>query len=113
MKAVLFLCLLALFSCKLNIIETAQCLISRPKVQLLALKVLNLVYNKDFSNVLPTLVNSFPELYNAFLECTKNEEEVVLKTGLECDHPIRYTTCCVACPLSDQQCCFDCHSKWC
>lgn len=113
MKAVLFFCLLALFSCKCNFFQTVQCLISEPKVQQLALKLLNLVYNKDFSSLLPTLRDSFPVLRNAFIECRKESTDVVLKGGLECKHWIKYTVCCAKCPLSSQQCCTDCYNDLC
>ena len=48
MRIILFLCLLALFTCKFDFFETAKYVISKPKVQELGLKLFSYLYTKDY-----------------------------------------------------------------
>ena len=111
MRVVLFFCLLALFFCNSGIIETGECLITNKKVQDIGMKLFSLLYHKDFSSLLPTLINSFPELYNAYLECTKETDDIILKDGLECRDWWGYIACCV--PIALFQDCYECHAQHC
>ena len=111
MRVVLFFCLLGLFFCKSGIIETAECLITNKKVQEIGIKLFSILYNKDFSKLLPTLINSFPDLYNAYLQCTKETDDIILKDGVECRDWWGYIACCV--PIAIFHDCNDCHAKNC
>ena len=94
MRVVLILCLLSLFACSINILEVGKCLLSKPKVLELALKVFSLISSQDYSNILPSVMNSLPELLNALTEClSKTQEEVTLKGA--CQHPVRHAACLV------------------
>ena len=114
MKVVLFLCLISLFACKIDILETVQCLISKPKVKELGLKLFSYVYTKEYSKILPSLVNSLPDLYNAFIEClTKKDDEDIVLTGSSCAHPIRFSGCTIDCFGVEKSCIEKCTKKWC
>ena len=81
MRNILFLCLLALFTCKLDFFETAKCVISKPKVQELGLKFFSYLYTQDYEKILPAILNSFSNLTTAIKECiTDNHDDVVLTT---------------------------------
>ena len=117
MKIVLLLCLISLFACKINIIETGICLISNPKIKEFGLKLLSYLNTQQFSDVLPTIIKSFPELYDAFTECLSNskEEDIVLQDS-ECRHPIGYQLCIAECALlSDRKmdCIKNCVTSYC
>ncbi len=74
MKAVLFLCLLALFSCEIDFWEICKCVIANKDVQELGLKLVSLIYTKDFNQIIPTLVNAIPKLYLAVTGCIPKTE---------------------------------------
>ena len=79
MKNILFLCLLALFTCKLDFFETAKCIISKPKVQELGLKLFSYLYTKDYEKILPAILNSFSDLTTAIKDClTDKDNDVTL-----------------------------------
>ena len=83
MRIILFLCLLALFTCKFDFFETAKCVISKPKVQELGLKIFSYLYTKDYEKILPAILNSFSDLTTAIKECltdNHDDDDVVLKT---------------------------------
>ena len=83
MRNILFLCLLALFTCKLNFFETAKCVISKPKVQELGLKLFSYLYTKDYDKILPAILNSFSDLTTAIKDClTDNHDDDVVLTAL-------------------------------
>ena len=67
MKFLLVLCLLALISC--DVVDALKCLVSQPKVQELALKVLSLVVNKQFDQLLPLLLANLGVLVEAVKVC--------------------------------------------
>ena len=95
MKIILLLCLLTLFSCKIDLIETAKCLISQPKIKELGLQIFNHIKSKDFSKILQTLMNSLPDLYNNLTKCLSepDDENVILKAPPNCKHPFNYSVC--------------------
>ena len=115
MRVFLFICLLSLFACNTDIKETFMCLISNPKVQAVGLKILNLLYNKEYEQILPTVLASIPELKAAFLECTveKENDEVVLKDD-GCRDWWGYAICAGAFgPYSSQQYIQQCYEIYC
>ena len=81
MKAFVFVFLISLIACKINIIEVGICLVSKPKVKELGLKVLSKVLTKEYSEILPTVLNSIPDIYTALTECLSNptDDEPILQ----------------------------------
>ena len=69
MKFILVLCLVALISCTL--LDALKCFINEPKVQEVGLRVLTLVYNKEFGKILGVLLEYVWDLINAFKACIK------------------------------------------
>ena len=115
MKAVLFVCLLTLLSCQIDFLGTAKCIISKPKVREVGFKIINLVLNKEYKEILPTLFASFDELKESVVECLSSEEEdeVVLKDNALCKHWFKYTVCGAKCgPLNDA-CIKNCFKQYC
>ena len=111
MRVVLILCLLSLFACSIDILEVGKCLLSKPKVLELALKVFSLISSQDYSNILPSVLNSLPDLFNALTEClSKTETETTLKGG--CEHPVRYAACLVENAGMSNLSAY-CSRKWC
>ena len=105
MRTVLLLCLISLFACKFDFFETVKCVISKPKVQEFGLKMFSYLYTKQYSEMLPALLKSLPDLYNAVVECLPNSnKDIVLKSSAaddKCKHPVRYALCVVGCENSD------------
>ena len=102
MRNILFLCLLALFTCKLNFFETAKCVISKPKVQELGLKLFSYLYTKDYDKILPAILNSFSDLTTAVKDClTDNHDDDVVLTAppKKCGNPIAYNLCIKTCNI--------------
>ena len=97
MRNILFLCLLALFTCKFDFFETAKCVISKPKVQELGLKLFSYLYTKDYEKILPAILNSFSDLTTAIKDClTDNhddDDDVLLTAPPNCKHPKAYAQC--------------------
>ena len=69
MKAILVLCLISLITCKIDVLESIKCFVARPKVQELGLKIFSYVYTKNYSEILPAVINAVPDLYKAVQEC--------------------------------------------
>ena len=69
MKFILVLCLVALISCTL--LDALKCFINEPKVQEVGLRVLSLVYNKEFSKIFGVLLEHVWDLVDAFKTCVK------------------------------------------
>ena len=99
MKALVFLFLISLIACKANIIEVGICLVSKPKVQELGLKIVSKVLTKEYSEILPTLLNSIPDVYKAVVECLSNptDDEPILqireKAPAGCRNAREYGVC--------------------
>ena len=117
MKAILFFCLLALFTCKVDILGVAKCFVSNQKTQKLGLDLFTIVLSKDYSKILPTILNAAPELYNVLMECAnlkeikKEDDEVILKDILGCKHIIKYNLCVASCNTA--ACREQCHKNLC
>ena len=81
MKAILFVFLISLIACKINIIEFGICLVSKSKVQEIGSKILSKVFTKEYSEILPTLFNSIPDIYKSVIECISEpiDDEPILK----------------------------------
>ena len=67
MKFLLVLCLLALISC--DVVDALKWLVSQPKVQELALKVLSLVASKEYDQLLPLLLANLGVIVEAVKVC--------------------------------------------
>ena len=113
MRNILFLCLLALFTCKFDFFETAKCVISKPKVQELGLKLFSYLYTKDFDKILPSILNSFSDLTTAIKDCLtdNHDDDVVLQAPANCKNPIYYDLCMKNC--KDSICEFGCDVNYC
>ena len=111
MRTVLLLCLISLFACKVDVLEILKCVVSKPKVQELGLKLFSYLYTKEYSELVPALLKSLPDLYNAVVECVSNpNQDVLLKSsaaGDKCEHIIKYTLCTLGC--EDENPFQDCH----
>ena len=81
MKAILFLFLISLIACKINFIEIGICLVSKSKIQEIGSQILSKVSTKEYSEILPTLFNSIPDIYKAVTECISKStnDEPILK----------------------------------
>ena len=105
MRNILFLCLLALFTCKFDFFETAKCVISKPKVQELGLKLFSYLYTKDYNKILPAILNSFSDLTTAFKDCLadNHDNDVVLfkEASKQCRNLIAYNKCIKSCSISN------------
>ena len=100
MRNILFLCLLALFTCKFDFFETAKCVISKPKVQELGLKLFSYLYTKDYDKILPAILNSFSDLTTAVKDCladNHDDDVVLLSAPPNCKHPRDYEKCMKGC----------------
>ena len=118
MRIVLLLCLISLFACKVDLLETLKCVVSKPKVQELGLKLFSYLYTKEYSELVPALLKSLPDLYNAVVECLSNpNQDVVLKSTAaddKCKHPVLYALCMVGCENNpDIFCSRDCLNRNC
>ena len=72
MKAILVLCLISLITCN-AVVDFLKCLVSDPTVQSLALKIFSYIYTKDYSKILPAIINAVPNLYKAVMTCLGKE----------------------------------------
>ena len=81
MKAILFLFLISLIACKINIIEIGMCLVSKYKIQEIGSEILSKISKKEYSEILPTLFNSIPDIYKVVTECLSEptDDEPILK----------------------------------
>ena len=90
MKAVLFLCLLAFMTCEKDIIDIGECIYKAPVEKEIINEIIKAFITKDFSNLLPKVGNSLPDLIQVVIGCV-NE-----KTAIE-DEPKAETMLCIAC----------------
>ena len=73
MRVVLVLCLLAFMSCQKDIMDIAKCLYENPKVKELIGDVMVAIVTKDFSKLLPKIIESLPELIQTVIKCVTAE----------------------------------------
>ena len=98
MKAVLFLCLLAVMACEKDIIDIGKCIYKAPKVQELINDAMVAIVTKDYSKLLPKIKESLPELIRIILGCATNstaaEDQPKLEaTEEECKKKCLGTSC--------------------
>ena len=84
MKVVLVLCLLAFMSCQKDIMDIAKCLYESPKVKELIGDVMVAIVTKDFSKLLPKIMDSLPELIQAVIKCVTEGEVNLQIASAEC-----------------------------
>ena len=107
LRFALLLCLIALFNCNCDVKETITCLLSNKKVLDIGIKLIRLIFQKEFQQIIPTIIESLPELKTAFLECKEKQSEdaeIILKGGPECRDWWGYFWCCLSAPASCQAC---------
>ena len=75
LRFALLLCLIALFNCNCDVKETITCLLSNKKVLDIGIKLIRLIFQKEFQQIIPTIIESLPELKTAFLECKEKQSE--------------------------------------
>ena len=76
MKAVLFLCLLAFMACEKDIIDIGKCIYKAPKVQELIKDVMVAIITKDYSQLLPKIKESLPELIQIVIGCITDTKAI-------------------------------------
>ena len=90
MKAFLFLCLLAFMTCEKDIIDIGKCIYKAPVVKEIINEAIKAIINKDFSKLLPKVIESLPDLIKVVVGCL-NE-----KTAIE-DEPKAESVHCTRC----------------
>ena len=83
MKAVLFLCLLALITCEKDLIDIGKCIYKAPKVQELISDVIVAIATKDYSKLLPKLKEALPEIIQVVLGCITDNKSIEDSLKLE------------------------------
>ena len=68
MKFFLVLCLLAAISC-FDFVAFVQCIAQKPAVQELVMKIISVIYQKDYKKIIEIVLASFTPVYNAIKEC--------------------------------------------
>ena len=76
MKAVLFFCLLAFMTCEKDIIDIGKCIYKAPVVKEIINEAIKAIINKDFSKLLPKLIESLPDLIQVVVGCL-NEKTAI------------------------------------
>ena len=90
MKVVLFLCLLAFMTCEKDIIDIGKCIYKAPIAKEIINEAIKAIINKDFSKLLPKVIESLPDLIQVVVGCL-NE-----KTAIE-DEPKAESMLCARC----------------
>ena len=76
MKAVLFLCLLAFMTCENDIIDIGKCIYKAPVAKEIINEAIKAIINKDFSKLLPKVIESLPDLIQVVVGCL-NEKTAI------------------------------------
>ena len=76
MKAVLFLCLLAFMTCEKDIIDIGKCIYKAPVAKEIINEAIKAIINKDFSKLLPKVIESLPDLIKVVVGCL-NEKTAI------------------------------------
>lgn len=93
MRTVLLLCLISLLACKTDFLEVVKCVISKPKVQELGLKLFSYLVNKQYSEILPAVLKSLPDLYTAVVDCLSNSNQEIVLQAKAGGCPAMYYIC--------------------
>ena len=113
MKAVLFLCLLAVMTCEKDIIDIGKCIYKAPKVQELINDAMVAIVTKDYNKLLQKIKESLPELIRIILGCTTDstaaEDQPKLEaTEEECNRRCHASSCTIGyCPGDQYSRCYD------
>ena len=75
MRAILVLFLIVFINCESVLINTTLCLFANPKFHEVAKSVANLINEKDYEKIIPTLIEFYPELKENFYKCLPKEEQ--------------------------------------
>ena len=76
MKAFLFLCLLAFMTCEKDIIDIGKCIYKAPIAKEIINEAIKAIINKDFSKLLPKVIESLPDLIQVVVGCL-NEKTAI------------------------------------
>ena len=76
MKAVLFLCLLAFMTCEKDIIDIGKCIYKAPVAKEIINEAINAIINKDFSKLLPKVIESLPDLIQVVVGCLNKKNAI-------------------------------------
>ena len=107
MRVVLVLCLLAFMSCQKDIMDIAKCLYENPKVKELIEDAMVAIVTKDFSKLLPKIIESLPELIQTVIKCVSAEIKDINLQGLD-----EYCQCRLKClEIKDSTQIIDCLTK--
>ena len=69
MRAILLICLIVLINTQTNIMNMAVCLFKNPKIQEVAIDILNLLSQNNCEKIIPRLIESFPILKENYEKC--------------------------------------------
>ena len=75
MKAFLFLCILISLNC--NIIDTSICLIKNDKLRAIVIETLTAIKEKNWINIISTVLSKFEEVKSIVLKCLEPEPEPI------------------------------------
>ena len=83
MKVVLFLCLLAFMTCEKDIIDIGKCIYKAPVAKEIINEAIKAIINKDFSKLLPKVIESLPDLIQVVVGCVNEKAAIEDEPKLE------------------------------
>ena len=114
MKAILFIFLLSLVSCKTTL-ETIECVAKNEKVITQVVNVIKSFKTKNFGTIFQAVLEAFFTIKDEVQKCLKEEEEPLLKITKKYEYnPIELEKCKMMCGdyFYDYECVKECNEKY-
>ena len=114
MKAILFICLIALLSCN-DAIDTVKCLLEIPGYKYTIEKLYESIQTKNVGEIYETFKNVLENFKDSAIDCVNKVNNL---KGIICKHPIKNFECLAKCGLPDDSprycnCYTNCRDNYC